>query len=95
VPSIQYPTPLHRSVLLAVLSQGDPVEIGWASSVVTNDVLRTVWAANDLPNPSLDLGTVQRHLDDLTIPVGVAEDLSWLSPHFVTVTGLAAEADGR
>jgi hypothetical protein len=44
---------LHRSVLLAVLSQGDPVEIGWASSVVTNDVLRTVWAANDLPNPSL------------------------------------------
>jgi hypothetical protein len=22
----------------------------------------------DLPNPSLDLGTVQRHLDDLTIP---------------------------
>jgi hypothetical protein len=28
-----------------------------------------------LPNPSLDLGTVRRHLDDLTIPAGVAEDL--------------------
>jgi len=35
---------------------------------MTNDVLRTAWAASDLPNPSLDLGTVQRHLDDLTIP---------------------------
>jgi predicted nucleotidyltransferase len=64
-----------RPKMLAVLSQGDPVEIGWASAVMTNDVLRTVWAANDLPNPSLDLGTVRRHLDDLTIPAGVAEDL--------------------
>ena len=54
--------------MLAVLSRGDPVEIGWASAVMTNDVLRTAWAASDLPNPSLDLGTVHRHLDDLTIP---------------------------
>jgi predicted nucleotidyltransferase len=57
-----------RPKMLAVLSHGDPVEIGWASAVMTNDVLRTAWAASDLPNPSLDLGTVQRHLDDLTIP---------------------------
>jgi hypothetical protein len=58
-----------------LLSRDDPVEIGWASAVMTNDLLRTVWAANDLPNPSLDLGTVQRHLDDLTIPPGAAAQL--------------------
>jgi hypothetical protein len=46
--------------MAAVLSHGDPVEVGWASAVMTNEMLRTVWAANDLPNPSLDLGTVQR-----------------------------------
>lgn len=57
-----------RPKMLAVLTRGDPVETGWASAVMTNDVLRTAWAASDLPNPSLDLGTVQRHLDDLTIP---------------------------
>jgi predicted nucleotidyltransferase len=57
-----------RPKMLAVLSHGDPVEIGWAAAVMTNDVLRTAWAASDLPNPSLDLGTVQRHLNDLTIP---------------------------
>jgi predicted nucleotidyltransferase len=57
-----------RPKMLSVLRYGDPVEIGWASAVMTNDVLRTAWAASDLPNPSLDLGTVQRHLDDLTIP---------------------------
>jgi predicted nucleotidyltransferase len=57
-----------RPKMLADLSHGDPTEIGWASAVMTNDVLRTAWAASGLPNPSLDLGTVQRHLDDLTIP---------------------------
>lgn len=56
--------------MLAVLSRGDPAEIGWAAAVMTNEVLRTAWAASDLPNPSLDLGTVQRHLDDLTVPPG-------------------------
>jgi len=57
-----------RPKMLAVLSRGEPIEIGWAAAAMTNDLLRTVWAANDLPNPSLDLGTVQRHLDDLTVP---------------------------
>jgi hypothetical protein len=35
----------------------------------------TADAANNLPNPSLDLGTFQRHLDDLTIPADVADRL--------------------
>lgn len=64
-----------RPKMLAVLSRGDPVETGWASAVMTNDLLRTVWAANELPNPSLDLGTVQRHLGDLTIPDDAAAQL--------------------
>jgi predicted nucleotidyltransferase len=64
-----------RPKMLAVLSHSDPVEIGWASAAMTNDLLRTVWAANELPNPSLDLGTVQRHLDDLTVPAGAAAEL--------------------
>ncbi|WP_433437643.1 nucleotidyltransferase domain-containing protein [Nonomuraea sp. CA-141351] len=57
-----------RPKMLAVLHRDDPTEIGWAAAVMTNEVVRTVWAANDLPNPSLDLGTFQRHLDDLTVP---------------------------
>ena len=72
-----------RPKMLAVLDRGDPAEIGWAAAVMTNDLLRAVWAANDLPNPSLDLGTVQRHLDDLTIPSGAAAALRailWASP---------------
>jgi predicted nucleotidyltransferase len=64
-----------RPKMHAVLGHGDPVEIGWASAVMTNDLLRTVWAANELPNPSLDLGTVQRHLGDLTIPASAAAEL--------------------
>jgi hypothetical protein len=28
--------------------------------------------ANDLPNPSLDVGTVQRHLGDLRVPADAA-----------------------
>ena len=64
-----------RPKMLAVLSRGDPVEIGWASAVMTNDVLRTAWAASDLPNPSLDLGTVHRHLDDLTIPADASAQI--------------------
>ena len=64
-----------RPKMLAVLSHGDPVEIGWTSAVMTNALMRTVWAANDLPSPSLDLGTVQRHLDDIAIPPGVPAEL--------------------
>ena len=37
-----------------------------------------VWAANDRPNPSLDLGTVQRHLGDLTVPADAANLLRGL-----------------
>jgi predicted nucleotidyltransferase len=64
-----------RPKMLAVLRRADPVEIGWAAAVMTNDLVRTVWAVNDLPNPSLDLGTFERHLDDLTVPAGVADRL--------------------
>ncbi|QKG22811.1 nucleotidyltransferase domain-containing protein [Actinomadura verrucosospora] len=64
-----------RPKMIAVLERGDPVEIGWAAAAMTNDLVRTVWAANDLPNPSLDIGTFQRHLDDLTVPEGVADRL--------------------
>lgn len=64
--------------LRAVLARDDPVEIGWAAAVMTNDLLRTAWVVNDLPNPSLDLGTVQRHLDDLTTPAGIATRLRTL-----------------
>lgn len=64
-----------RPKLAAVLERGDPVEVGWAAKVMTNDVMRTAWAVNDLPNPSLDLGTVRRHLDDLTAPAGLPDRL--------------------
>ena len=64
-----------RPKMLAVLSRGEPTEIGWAAAAMTNDLFWTVWAANDLPNPSLDLGTAQRHLDDLTVPPGAAAEL--------------------
>lgn len=64
-----------RPKMLAVHRRGDPVEVGWAVAVMTDELLRTAWAVNDLPNPSLDLGAVQRHLDDLTTPSGVADQL--------------------
>jgi predicted nucleotidyltransferase len=64
-----------RPKMLAVLHRDDPVEIGWAAAAMTDDLVRTAWAANDLPTPSLDLGTFQRHLDDLTLPAGVADRL--------------------
>ena len=64
-----------RPKLAAVLRGADPVEVGWAAKVMADDVLRTAWAVNDLPNPSLDLGTVRRHLDDLTVPAGLPDRL--------------------
>jgi predicted nucleotidyltransferase len=64
-----------RPKMLAVHRRGDAVEVGWAAAVMTNELLRTVWAVNDLPNPSLDIGAVQRHLDDLTTPPGIADRL--------------------
>ena len=60
----------------AVLRRDDPAEIGWAAAAVTNDLVRTVWAVNDLPNPSLDLGTFQRHLGSLTIPPDAPDRLA-------------------
>lgn len=59
--------------LVKVIERDNPVEIGWSAAVMTNELVRTVWAANDLPNPSLDLGTFQRHLDDLTRPADVPD----------------------
>ena len=60
----------------AVLRRDDPTEIGWAAAAVTNDLVRTVWAVNDLPNPSLDLGTFQRHLGSLTVPPDAPDRLA-------------------
>ncbi|WP_407562035.1 nucleotidyltransferase family protein [Streptomyces sp. 184] len=57
----------------AVRQRGDPVETGWAAAVMTNELIRTLCAANDLPNPSLDVGACQRHLDDLASPAGAAD----------------------
>jgi hypothetical protein len=57
-----------RPKMEAVLQRGDIVEIGWSAAIMTHPVLQTVWVINDLPLPSLDLGCVQRHLNDLTIP---------------------------
>jgi predicted nucleotidyltransferase len=64
-----------RPKMAAILESADPVEVGWAAKVLANDVLRTAWAVNDRPNPSLDLGTVRRHLDELTVPTGLPERL--------------------
>jgi predicted nucleotidyltransferase len=63
----------------AVLRRDDPTEIGWAAATMTNELVRTVWAVNDLPNPSLDLGTFQRHLDSLTIPPDAPDRLAAIS----------------
>lgn len=60
----------------AVLRRDDPTEIGWAAAAMTTELARTVWAVNDLPNPSLDLGTFQRHLDSLTIPPDAPDRLT-------------------
>ncbi|WP_200862854.1 nucleotidyltransferase domain-containing protein [Amycolatopsis orientalis] len=62
---------LHDPESVVARRRADPVETGWAAAAMTNDLLRTAWAADNLPNPSLDLGTVQRHLDDLAVPDGV------------------------
>lgn len=62
-----------RPKMEAVLQRGDATEIGWAAAVMTHPILQTVWAVNNLPLPSLGLGSVQRHLDDLTVPAGVSE----------------------
>lgn len=57
-----------RPKMEAVLRSGDRVEIGWAASVMTDSITQTLWAVNDLPLPSRDLGQFQRHLDELIIP---------------------------
>lgn len=62
-----------RPKMEAVLQSRDGTEIGWSVAVLMHPVLQTVWAVNNLPLPSLDLGCVQRHLDDLTLPNGAPE----------------------
>jgi len=57
----------------SVLRNGDAVEIGWAAAVTTGQVTNTLWAVNDRPLPSRDLGTFQRHFDDLKVPTGAAQ----------------------
>jgi hypothetical protein len=57
-----------RPKMEAVLRRGDPVEIGWAAAAMTGRLTQTLWAASGRPLPSRDLGTFQRHLEDLTVP---------------------------
>ena len=56
-----------RPKMEAVLQSGDATEIGWSAAIMSHPIIQTVWVINDLPQPSLDLGCVQRHLNDLTI----------------------------
>ena len=57
-----------RPKMEAVLRGDDATEIGWAAAVMTGPVLETLWAVSGRPLPSRDLGCLQRHLDDLTVP---------------------------
>lgn len=57
-----------RPKMEAVLRTRDTTEIGWAAAVLTDPIVQTLWAINDLPLPSRDLGYLHRHLDDLKIP---------------------------
>jgi predicted nucleotidyltransferase len=57
-----------RPKMEAVLRGGDATEIGWAAAVMTAHLTETLWAINGRPLPSRDLGCLQRHLDDLTVP---------------------------
>jgi hypothetical protein len=58
-----------------VLRGGDNVEIGWSAAVMTHPVIQTLWAANDLPLPSLDIGCLQRRLDDITVPANAPQSV--------------------
>ncbi len=57
-----------RPKMEAVLRGNDATEIGWAVAVMTNPLVETLWAINERPLPSRDLGRFERHLDDLTVP---------------------------
>ncbi|HRW07984.1 MAG TPA: nucleotidyltransferase domain-containing protein [Caldilineaceae bacterium] len=57
-----------RPKMERVLHSGDTTEIGWSAAVMMHPIMQTVWAINNRPLPSLDLGCVQRHLNDLTLP---------------------------
>jgi hypothetical protein len=57
-----------RPKMEAVLCSEDATEIGWAAAVMTGPLTETIWAINGRPLPSRDLGCLQRHLDDLTVP---------------------------
>ena len=62
-----------RPKMEAVLRCGDETEMGWSVAVMSHPVIQTLWAVNDLPLPSLDLGCLQRHLDDLAIPAEASD----------------------
>ncbi len=57
-----------RPKMESVLQSEDATEIGWSAAIMMHPVIQTVWVINNLPLPSLDLGCVQRHLNDLTLP---------------------------
>ncbi|MEM7130148.1 MAG: nucleotidyltransferase domain-containing protein [Chloroflexota bacterium] len=57
-----------RPKMKAVLQSRDATEIGWSAAIMSHPIIQTIWVINDLPQPSLDLGCVQRHLNDLTLP---------------------------
>jgi hypothetical protein len=63
----------QRPKLEALLHLGDAVEIGWAAAASTAQLTATLWAINDLPLPSRDIGAFQLHLDDLLLPVGAPQ----------------------
>jgi hypothetical protein len=57
-----------------------PSLAGRAASAVGHEIelvaiSQPLWAANDLPNPPLDLGTVERHLGDLRVPADATDVL--------------------
>ncbi|GAA0965220.1 hypothetical protein [Actinocorallia libanotica] len=53
-----------------MVGSGDTDGAPWrrARPLPVDLLVRTAWTVNDLPHPSLDLGTFPRHLDDLAIP---------------------------
>ena len=57
-----------RPKMEAVLRAGDATEIAWATAVMANHIIQTLWAVSGRPLPSLDLDTFRGHLDDLTVP---------------------------
>jgi hypothetical protein len=62
-----------RPKMEKVLHEGNEIEIGWAVAVMTAPLTDTLWAINERPLPSRDLGSLQRHLDELRVPPGASQ----------------------